>query len=74
MGVARANEKEGATILGFEEAIFSPVRKLGVLLHVFLHFSYFLQTGKLVFGLPTSGRIYPRILDVVEFVLATLGP
>ena len=74
LGVARANGKEGATIFGFEEAIFSPVRKLAVLLHIFLHFSYFLQVGKLVFGFLASGRRDPRIMGVFEFVLATLGP
>ena len=56
LGVVGASGKEGAMILGFEEAVFSPVRKLGVLLHIFLHFSYFLQAGKLIFGFPASGR------------------
>ena len=74
LGVSSVNGKEGATILGFEEAVFASVRKLGVLFHVFLHFSYFLQAGKLVFGLPATGRRDPWILGVVEFVLATLGP
>ena len=50
LGVAGVNGKEGAMILGFEEVVFSPMRKLRVLLHVFLHFSYFLQAGKLVLG------------------------
>ena len=74
MGIAGANGKEGATILGFEEAAFSLVRKMGVRLHIFLHFFYFLQVGKLVFGLLVSGRRDPRNLGVVEFVLAMLGP
>ena len=67
------NGEEGSTILGFEEAVFSPVRKLGVLLHIFLHFSYFLEAGKLVFGFPVSGRRDPRILGVVEFLFSMLG-
>ena len=74
LGVAGVNGNEGAMILGFEEAFFTPMRNLGVLLHVFMHSSYFLQAGKLIFGLPMSGRRDPRILGVVEFILATLGP
>ena len=74
LGVAGVNGKEGTMILGFEEVVFSPVRKLGVLLYISLHFSYFLQAGKLFFGLPASGRRDPQILGVVEFVLAMLGP
>ena len=73
MGVVGVNGKEGAMILGFDETIFSPVRKLGVLLHIFMHFSYFLEAGKLVFGFPRSGRRDPQILGVVELVLAMLG-
>ena len=56
LGVSGVNEKEGAMIFGFEEVVFSSMRKLGVILHVFLHFSYFLQAGKLVFGFPVIGR------------------
>ena len=39
------NEKKGTMILGFEEAIFSPMSKMGVLLHVSVIVPFFSMDG-----------------------------
>ena len=53
LGVAGANGKEGPMNLGFEEAVFSPVSKLGVLLHVSVVYPFFSMAGKSFLGLPS---------------------
>ena len=56
LGVSRVNGKEGAMILGFEEAIFSPVRNLGFLLHIFCIFLVFWKLGNSFLGCQWVGE------------------
>ena len=44
------NGKEGVKILGFEEVVFSPVSKLGVLLHVSTVYPFLSMAGKSFLG------------------------
>ena len=50
MGVVGVNRKERAMILGFEEAVFSPVSKLGVLLHVSAVYTFLSMAEKSFLG------------------------